>query len=131
MTNRLVQQDAGVTGGQHHRERASRSLARFLLQHRLTGRFLGLVSNRDVLARSLSAAVAGSTDATLALRRLSIDRLVEEAAPVTPDESLERAAARLIRDGSGCLPVVEFAAGGPRLLGIVTETDLLRAAYGS
>jgi acetoin utilization protein AcuB len=43
--------------------------------------------------------------------------------------SLAEAASRMARAAVGCLPVVETTERGPRLLGLVTEGDLLRAAY--
>jgi acetoin utilization protein AcuB len=43
--------------------------------------------------------------------------------------SLAEAASRMARAAVGCLPVVETTVRGPRLLGLVTENDLLRAAY--
>jgi acetoin utilization protein AcuB len=39
------------------------------------------------------------------------------------------AAARVARSQVGCLPIVEPSAEGPRLVGLVTESDLLRLAY--
>ena len=39
------------------------------------------------------------------------------------------AAARLVRSQAGFLPIVEPGPGGPRLVGLVTESDLLRLAY--
>jgi acetoin utilization protein AcuB len=39
------------------------------------------------------------------------------------------AAARIARSHAGCLPVVEPGPEGPRLVGLVTESDLLRLAY--
>jgi predicted transcriptional regulator len=42
---------------------------------------------------------------------------------------IAEAAARMVRSRAGCLPVVEPAPGGARLVGLVTETDLLRLAY--
>jgi CBS domain-containing protein len=50
---------------------------------------------------------------------------------VTADCVLEDAAARLFHLRIGCLPVVQPSLAGPRLVGLVTETDLLRAAYDS
>ena len=41
------------------------------------------------------------------------------------------AAARIARSSAGCLPVVEPGPEGPRLVGLVTESDLLRLAYAS
>jgi CBS domain-containing protein len=42
---------------------------------------------------------------------------------------LAEAAARIARSSTGCLPVVEPGPDGPRLVGLVTEADLLRLAY--
>ena len=42
---------------------------------------------------------------------------------------LETAVAHLLRSGDGCVPVVD--ADGKRLLGVVTEADLLRALLAS
>lgn len=39
------------------------------------------------------------------------------------------AAARVARSRAGCLPIVEASPEGPRLVGLVTESDLLRLAY--
>lgn len=48
---------------------------------------------------------------------------------VTPEKPLAHAASRLWQLRVGCLPVVEETADGVRLVGLITETDLLRAAY--
>jgi CBS domain-containing protein len=48
--------------------------------------------------------------------------------PVADDVGLAQAVGRLVESRDGCVAVVE--AGSRRLLGILTETDLLRAAYG-
>ena len=48
---------------------------------------------------------------------------------VTPDTRLREAAARLCNLRVGCLPVVDGRGGRARLIGIVTEADLLRAAF--
>ena len=42
---------------------------------------------------------------------------------------LKDAAARLCAAAAGCLPVVEQAGAGPRIVGLLTETDLLRGAF--
>lgn len=49
----------------------------------------------------------------------------------TGDEHMPvaEAAARIARSRTGCLPVVESSPEGPRLVGLVTESDLLRFAY--
>jgi len=43
--------------------------------------------------------------------------------------SLREAVSRMVRGAVGCLPVVERTDRGPRILGLLTESDLLRAAY--
>ena len=48
---------------------------------------------------------------------------------VTPETPLRVAASRMARLGIGCLPVVEPGEHGGRLVGLVTESDLLRAAF--
>lgn len=44
---------------------------------------------------------------------------------IAEDADLRSAAERLIAEGIGCLPVMD--SGGARLVGIITESDLLRA----
>ncbi len=55
--------------------------------------------------------------------------VVSIANVMTADASLAAAASRICHLNIGCLPVVERTSRGPRLLGVVTESDLLRAAY--
>lgn len=58
------------------------------------------------------------------LRETPVSILMDaQPAQVGPDASLAEAAARLVGSAIGCLPVVERDG---RLLGIVTEADLLR-----
>jgi acetoin utilization protein AcuB len=47
---------------------------------------------------------------------------------VAPTSSIGEAASLMIRHKIGCLPVVD-SVGHP--VGLITETDLLRAVYGS
>jgi CBS domain-containing protein len=92
------------------------------------GKLVGIVSQRDLLAHSLAKVLEfeprerriflSSVDVTEAMTRY-----VETVEATT---SLEEAARLLIRRRIGCLPVVD-AEGLP--IGLVTETDLLRAAY--
>ena len=42
---------------------------------------------------------------------------------------VSEAAARIARSHGGCLPVIEPSPAGARLVGLVTESDLLRLAY--
>jgi CBS domain-containing membrane protein len=93
------------------------------------GKLVGIVSQRDLLAASLSRALDFDQG-----QRRSFLRAVEVAEVMTPEpvtiapETTLREAARLVlRHKIGCLPVVD---GEGRPIGIVTETDLLRGAYG-
>jgi CBS domain-containing protein len=86
-------------------------------------RLLGLLSYRELLERLLAKTEGRKVE----------DVMTTAPAFVTPETSLADAADRLCRYGLGCLPVVSTEPGAPlekgRLVGIVTETDLLRAAY--
>ena len=92
-------------------------------------RLLGLLSYRELLERMLARAER-RTDGD---GRKVEDVMRDAPAFVTPETSLAEAADRLCRYGLGCLPVLSVEPGSPseegRLIGIVTEADLLRAAY--
>ncbi|MBW2269109.1 MAG: CBS domain-containing protein [Deltaproteobacteria bacterium] len=91
-------------------------------------RLVGIVSVRDLLAASLSRAL----DFEPTRRREFLHSVSAEdamtRAPITvaPDSRLADAAAILLEQKIGCLPVVD-AVGN--LLGLLTETDLVRVAY--
>jgi len=76
------------------------------------GRLVGILSDRDLRPVLLSPTLA----------RARVEELMsEDLTTVVPDASIEEAASLLVVKKIGCLPVV---ADG-RLVGIVTETDLL------
>lgn len=88
------------------------------------GKLVGVVSERDLLRASLSNLTHFRHEEHRAfLHGVDIARVMS-APPVTvePDVSIEQAALALADCKIGCLPVVE----GDRLIGIVTETDILR-----
>ena len=92
------------------------------------GRVVGIVSNRDLLEASLTTVLAFDPVARRGfLHSIAISevmtRSVETAAPTTP---LGVAASQMIRNKVGCLPVVR---PDGTMIGLVTETDLLVAAY--
>ena len=88
------------------------------------GRLVGVVSERDLLRTSLSNLTEfGSEERRLFLHAVEIARVMS-APPITiaPDATVEEAAQVMADRKIGCLPVLE----DERLLGIVTETDVLR-----
>jgi acetoin utilization protein AcuB len=88
------------------------------------GSLVGVVSERDLLRVSLSNLIAfGSEERRAFLHAVEIARVMSDPPIVIEPEASVRRAARLMADRKiGCLPVLE----GGSLVGIVTETDLLR-----
>lgn len=76
------------------------------------GRLVGILSDRDLRPVLLSP--------TLARARVR-ELMSEDLTTIGPDAPVEEAASLLVVKRIGCLPVVETG----RLVGIVTETDLL------
>jgi len=92
------------------------------------GRVAGVLSHRDVM-EALRERVESEfgRERVEALLRSSLPSLMRgELVAVDPDCPPARAARLMVAHGIGFLPVV--GADG-RMLGIVTEADLLRAAY--
>lgn len=93
------------------------------------GHLVGILSYRDLLERLLVLAEEDGASPRGKVR----DLMTRAPAFVTPTTPLADAADRLCRYGFGCLPVLEAPVAGPaeagRLVGIVTERDLLLAAY--
>ena len=101
----------------------------------LDGVLIGLLSFRDLLRACLDS-VRQSGDRTLAPLRLEpVASLVPAgdgasvaATSLAPETPLAAAASQLCANGLGCLPVAEPSAQGLRIVGLVTEMDLLDAA---
>jgi CBS domain-containing protein len=92
------------------------------------GKLVGVVSERDLLRASLSNLSGIDVGRRRAfLHGVEIARVMS-APPVVvhPDETVEAAARLMAERKIGCLPVVE----NDRLLGIITETDVLRCFAG-
>ncbi len=89
------------------------------------GALVGIVSYRDLLellladGRPPSPHLGDPVEVAMVRAPLSL----------SPEQSLAYAASRLWRLQLGCLPVVERERTGERLVGLITEVDLLRAAY--
>jgi CBS domain-containing protein len=83
------------------------------------GVLVGLVTHRDILrvCSGLPRASGGSITAA--------EVMTQEVRTVSPESSLRNAARIMLRNKYGCLPVVDKKR---RLVGIVTESDLVRFA---
>ena len=89
-------------------------------------RVVGVVSQRDLLAASLSRAMEiDPKDHRTFLRLVEISEVMSDRViTIEPTRTVGEAAALMIRHKIGCLPVVD-SLGSP--VGLITETDLLRA----
>ncbi len=92
------------------------------------GRLVGIVSNRDLLEASLTTVLSFETSERRGfLRSIGVSEVMKsEVETVGPRTPLGVAAGRMIRNKIGCLPVVR---DDGTMVGLVTETDLLIAAY--
>ena len=88
------------------------------------GQLIGIVSQRDLLRASLSNLISFGSDQRQAFLQAVEIRRVMSSPPVIiePDAPAERAALVLAERKIGCLPVMQE----DELIGILTETDLLR-----
>lgn len=91
------------------------------------GRLTGIVSNRDLLAASLTKALDfDARERRAFLRSVEVSEVMtREVVSVSGDTPLGEAAELMLERRIGCLPVTR----GDVLEGLVSETDLIRAAY--
>ena len=92
------------------------------------GRIVGIVSNRDLLEASLTNVLDFEREQRQGFLR-SVDVaevMTREVETIAPDAPLAAAASRLVGHRIGCLPVVR---DDRVMVGLVTETDLLAAAF--
>ena len=89
------------------------------------GRLQGIVTDRDIRLNMASPATSLSVwELNHLLARLTADQVMTRTVIAIDPERDAREAARIMIDHKiGALPVLD----GERLLGIITETDLLRA----
>ena len=88
-------------------------------------RLVGIVTDRDIRLNMPSPATTLSVwEVNYLLARLTVREVMTTSVIVVePDRSAQDAATLLVTEKIGALPVVD----GERLVGIVTETDFLRA----
>jgi CBS domain-containing protein len=90
-----------------------------------SGELMGIVTDRDIRLNLPSQATSLSVwEINHLLARLTVDKVMTRSViTVGPDREARDAAQLMLDHTIGALPVVD----GGRLIGIVTETDLLRA----
>jgi acetoin utilization protein AcuB len=90
---------------------------------------VGVVSQRDLFRSALAAALGyGERAQKMLLRTVRVKEVMSEPAiTVSPDAAAKEAIRLMLERKIGCLPVVE----GHTLIGIVTETDILRYVMNS
>jgi CBS domain-containing protein len=94
------------------------------------GRLMGLLGYRDILEYALRPEGSAPADRIALLRGTPVSALMRPADGVaTPESPLANVAGVLLRTNLGCVPIVAGGAPPWEILGLVTETDLLRAAY--
>ena len=89
------------------------------------GRLVGIVTDRDIRLNMPSPATTLSVwEVNYLLARLTVqETMTRTVIVVEPDGPAHEAARLMVTEKIGALPVVD----GERLVGIVTETDFLRA----
>jgi len=92
------------------------------------GRLVGIVSQRDLLAASLSQALDFEASQRRSfVRSIKVDEvMVPDVETIEPGAPLRDAAARMLASKIGCLPV---AKPDGTLVGLISESDLVRVAY--
>lgn len=92
------------------------------------GTLVGVVSHRDLLAASLTKVLDFDKEARrIFMRSVEVsEAMTKNPLAIGPSAKLREAAKILLERKIGCLPVVDAER---RVVGLLTETDLLRAAY--
>jgi len=88
------------------------------------GRLVGIISQRDLFKASLASAMGFGEKAkrefmkTVAVKEVMVDVVIT----ISPEAGIEEAGKVMLEKKIGCLPVIE----GDNLVGLITETDILR-----
>ena len=88
------------------------------------GSLVGIVSQRDLFRSALVVALGfGRKTQRAVIKTIKVKEIMtEHVITISPDASLKEAARVMIDKKIGCLPVVN----GENLIGLITETDILR-----
>jgi CBS domain-containing protein len=88
------------------------------------GKVVGVVSQRDLYKASLGSVMKyGEKAQRTFLEGIAVKEVMNEPViTIAPHASVQEAARLMMEKKIGCLPVLE----GPNLVGIVTETDMLK-----
>jgi CBS domain-containing protein len=87
------------------------------------GRLVGVVSERDLLRASLSSLDPRRQERRAFLEAIDISQVMSAPPVIVDSDARVEEAARIMADSKiGCLPVMR----GEELVGLLTETDLLR-----
>ena len=92
------------------------------------GRLVGILTQRDLFHAALSTALNFGEKAQKGFLKTVVVKevMTDDVRTIGPDADVKEAARLLIEHRIGCLPVVENG----KLVGIVSETDLLRLVAG-
>ena len=92
------------------------------------GRLVGVLTQKDLFHAALSTALNFGEKAQKEFLKTVVVKevMTEEVLTIDPDADVKEAARLMIEHKIGCLPVVEDGT----LVGLVTETDLLRIVAG-
>jgi CBS-domain-containing membrane protein len=93
------------------------------------GRVVGILSSRDLLEASLTSVLAlDPAQRRSFLHSVAVaEVMTRHVETIAPEAPLATAASRMLSHRIGCLPVV---GKDGTMVGLITETDLLAAAYG-
>jgi CBS domain-containing protein len=88
------------------------------------GRLVGIVSQRDLFRSALVTALGfGRKTSRTLIKSIRVKEIMtKKLITIAPDVNIKEAARQMVEKQIGCLPVVE----DDRLIGIITETDILR-----
>ena len=93
-------------------------------------RLVGIVSDRDVL-KNLSPrvdAVRANNHDVNTLQKKAHQIMTRKVITISPEDTIEEAAATMLEKKFNCLPVLERSGA---IIGIVTKTDLLESLVGT